>query len=127
MILGIGIDAVAVKRIEQWLRVQGLPERFFHPQELQDALCKGALTACALAARFAAKEAYGKALGTGLAGITLKNIAVSVNAQGKPLLELFDDALRPFQKLNGDSIHLSLTHEKDIAIACVILEGGSLC
>jgi len=127
MILGIGIDVVAVKRIEHWLRVQGLPERFFHPQELQDSMCKGALTACALAARFAAKEAYGKALGTGLAGITLKNIAVSVNAQGRPSLVLFDDALRLFQKLNGASIHLSLTHEKDTAIACVVLEGGALC
>ena len=127
MILGIGIDAVTIKRIEHWLKVQGLPERFFHPQELQDSMRKGVFTACALAARFAAKEAYGKALGTGLAGITLKNIAVSVNAQEKPSLVLFGDALSPFRKLNGASIHLSLTHEKDIAIACVILEGGSLC
>ncbi|MGP1454761.1 MAG: holo-ACP synthase [Treponema sp.] len=127
MILGIGIDAVAVKRIEHWLKVHGLPERFFHHQELEDSMRKGALAACALAARFAAKEAYGKALGSGLVGITLKNIAVSVNARGKPSLELFDDALRPFRKLHGTVIHLSLTHEKDIAIACVVLEGGALC
>ncbi len=127
MILGIGIDAVDIQRIEQWLEIKGLPERFFHPQELHEALSKGSDRALSLAARFAAKEAYGKALGTGLTGITLKNILVTNNARGKPALTLFDDALILFQQINGKSIHLSLTHEKNIAIASVILEGDSLC
>ncbi len=123
MIVGIGIDAVDIERIQRWLQIKGLPERFFHPQELQDAQQKKADTALSLAARFAAKEAYGKALGTGLRGITLKNILVTNDPQGRPTVTLFDDALIPFKKINGKTIHLSLTHEKNIAIASVILEG----
>lgn len=127
MILGVGIDAVMIQRIEHWLTIKGLPERFFHPQELHDSLVKKSEAAGALAARFAAKEAYGKALGIGLAGITLKNILVSNNVHGRPCLTVFNDARVPFQAMKGTAIHLSLTHEKDIAIACVILEGGALC
>ena len=75
-----------------------------------------------LAARFAAKEAYGKALGSGLKGITLKNILVTNDQNGKPALTLFGDALTAFTRMKGTCIHLSLTHERNIAIACVILE-----
>lgn len=126
MIIGVGIDAVDINRIGHWLSYTGMLERFFHPQEIDDIRSRKTQAAQSIAARFAAKEAYGKALGTGLKGITLKNIAVINNPAGKPLLQLFDDALIPFQRLNGKHIHLSLTHEKNIAIACVVLEGESL-
>lgn len=127
MILGIGIDAVDSSRIARWMKNTSLLERFFHGQELADARNRGASEAQSLAARFAAKEAYGKALGTGLKGITLKNILVTNNADGKPCLTLFGDALHCFTRMQGKYIHLSLTHESNIAIACIILEGDSLC
>jgi holo-[acyl-carrier-protein] synthase len=100
----------------------GLLARFFHPQELAETKSRGLTAAYSLAARFAAKEAYGKALGTGLKGITLKNILVTNNPNGKPELTLLGDAAVPFERIHGTHIHLSLTHESNMAIAGVILE-----
>ena len=122
MVVGFGIDAVDISRIQRWIGQDRLLARFFHPQELVETKSRGLTAAYSLAARFAAKEAYGKALGTGLKGITLKNILVTNNPNGKPELTLFDDAAIPFQRICGSHIHLSLTHESNMAIAGVILE-----
>ena len=122
MIVGFGIDAVDINRIQRWIGQDRLLARFFHPQELMETKSRGLTAAYSLAARFAAKEAYGKALGTGLKGITLKNILVTNNPNGKPELTLFDDAAIPFQRICGSHIHLSLTHESNMAIGGVILE-----
>jgi holo-[acyl-carrier protein] synthase len=75
-----------------------------------------------LAARFAAKEAFGKALGTGLSGIVLKDIMVVNNYNGKPELSVSGTALAALEKAGADRVHVSLTHERDTAIAVVILE-----
>jgi phosphopantethiene--protein transferase domain len=123
MVIGLGIDVVDINRIRHWMDNPGLLARFFHPQELADMQSRGATAAYSLAARFAAKEAYGKALGTGLRAMTLKNILVTNSPSGRPLLTVYGDALLPFTLLEGSSIHLSLAHESSIAIACVILEG----
>lgn len=120
MILGIGIDAVDISRMQHWVENPGLLARFFHSQEI--AAAQGKEGAYSLAARFAAKEAYGKALGTGLRGMTLKNILVTNTPAGKPELTLFGDALALFTQIDARRIHLSLTHERTIAIASVILE-----
>jgi hypothetical protein len=122
MIVGFGIDAVDINRIQRWMGQEGLLARFFHPQELMETKSRGLTAAYSLAARFAAKEAYGKALGTGLKGITLKNILVTNNPNGKPDLVLFGDAAVLFQRIRATHIHLSLTHESNMAIAGVILE-----
>lgn len=122
MILGIGVDVVHVKRIAHWLSVAGLPERFFHPDELSSALSRGQGAALSLAARFAAKEAFGKAIGTGLRGIRLADIRILNNHNGKPDMHLYGTALQKFKALGCSTIHLSLTHESDNAIAMVVLE-----
>lgn len=122
MVVGFGIDAVDINRIRRWMENAGLLSRFFHPQELAETKTRGLTAAYSLAARFAAKEAYGKALGTGLKGITLKNILVTNNPSGKPELTLLGDAAIPFERIDGTRIHLSLTHESNMAIAGVILE-----
>jgi holo-[acyl-carrier protein] synthase len=128
MIVGIGVDVVHTDRLRRWLRIPGLPERYFHPQELSSALAKGAgesedlSAALSLAARFAAKEAFGKALGTGLAGIVLKDINVVNRYNGQPEIEVFGTALKALQKCKADRIHVSLTHERDNAIAMIVLE-----
>ena len=122
MIVGFGIDAVDISRIQRWMEDEGLLARFFHPQELMETKGRGLTAAYSLAARFAAKEAYGKALGTGLKGITLKNILVTNNPNGKPELTLFGDAAIQFKRVHGTHIHLLLTHESNMAIAGVILE-----
>ena len=122
MIIGVGIDVVHVRRLERWQAIPGLLERFFHPQELSSSLAKGSAAALSLAARFAAKEAFGKALGTGMAGIILKEIMVANSHNGKPEIHVFGAALQAFERSGANRIHISLTHEMDSAVAIVILE-----
>jgi len=122
VITGIGIDAVYVKRMYAWLSKPSLMERFFHPEELSSALDRGDGAASSLAARFAAKEAFGKALGSGLRGIVLKDIMVKNKENGQPEIVLFSTALKALNKNSANKIHLSLTHEKDNAMAMVVLE-----
>ena len=122
MIIGVGIDVIHVRRLERWQAIPGLLERYFHPRELAASLAKGGGAALSLAARFAAKEAFGKALGTGLAGIVLKDIMVVNSHNGKPEIEVFGAAFQAFKRSGADRIHISLTHEQDNAVAIVILE-----
>lgn len=125
MIIGVGLDVVHVSRMERWTSIPGLLERYFHPDELKAALSRGSSATLSLAARFAAKEAFGKAIGIGLHGITLKNILVINNHNGKPCLEVFGNALQALRDAGGERVHLSLTHERDNALAMVVIEGGS--
>jgi len=125
MIVGVGLDVVHVSRLEHWKRVPGLLERYFHPEELAAALSRGSSSTLSLAARSAAKEAFGKAIGIGLRGITLKNILVVNNHNGKPSMRLFGNALEALHRAGGATIHLSLTHERDNALAMVVIEGES--
>jgi holo-[acyl-carrier protein] synthase len=122
MITGIGVDVVHVHRMERWRKIPGLLDRYFHPGELSTALSRGDGADLSLAARFAAKEAFGKALGTGLAGIVLKDIMVMNRHNGQPRIEVSGTALRALDQSGANRVHLSLTHERDNAIAMVVLE-----
>lgn len=122
MITGVGIDIIHVDRMEKWLNRSQLLERFFHPDELISALAKGAGAAMSLAARFAAKEAFGKALGTGLANIKLKDIMIINNHNGKPEITLFGTARKALENSGAQKAHISLTHERENAVAMIILE-----
>ena len=124
MITGIGIDIVHVNRMEAWLTNKKLMEKYFHPDEITFVLSKGKNAAQCIAARFAAKEAFGKALGTGLFNIALKDIMVINSENGKPEIKLFETAEKEFSKSGADKIHVSLSHEKENAVAMVILEGA---
>jgi holo-[acyl-carrier protein] synthase len=109
--------------MERWRNTPYLLERFFHPNELSDARSRGSGVDLSLAARFAAKEAFGKALGTGLAGIVLKDIMVKNRHNGQPEIEVFGTALMALKRSKASHVHVSLTHEKYNAIAMVVLEG----
>ncbi|MGL4982351.1 MAG: holo-ACP synthase [Treponemataceae bacterium] len=117
MIVGTGCDIVKVSRFEKWLENQSFLNRFFHEDEIPTVK-----TPESLASRFAAKEAFVKALGTGFRGISLKNICVISDDLGKPFLKLYNDAHTIIEEKNVKAIHLSLSHEKEYAIAFVILE-----
>jgi len=123
VILGIGVDVVHVRRIHHWLETPGLVDRFFHPDEITASLGRGHAAALSLAARFAAKEAFGKAVGTGLAGVKLRDIQVINNHNGRPDMILHGTALDRFNDVGGGRVHVSLTHESDNAIAMVVIEG----
>ena len=126
MIFGVGTDVVEISRIEAALKRHG--ERFalriLCPPELE-RYKRHRLPANYLAKRFAAKEAFTKALGTGIKspanwhGVWVKNLA-----SGKPVLE-FSDALQKLLKTKGvTSAHVSLSDEKGVAFATVILESN---
>ena len=125
MILGLGIDAVNILRMNRWREIPGIFERFFHPQELDTARKRGNMQVHSLAARFAAKEAFGKALGTGLSGFSLNECAVLNNEHGKPDLVLYGKARRAFQAFGGKRVLVALTHEHDYAMAVVVIEGAA--
>ena len=122
MITGIGVDIVAIKRMEKWILNPSLIERYFHPEELAYVKINGNLSAPSLAARFAAKEAFGKALGTGLKGLVLKDIMVKNRQNGQPEIVVFSSALKALGESSANRVHLSLSHENDNAIAMVVLE-----
>lgn len=122
--VGLGIDLVEVPRIRDLLTKHGerFKERTFTPGEI--AYCDScADPAMHYAARFAAKEAAAKALGTGLwaEGVDWKAIEVIREASGKPTLALHDGAKRHAELLGATRFLISLTHTKDLAQAQVIL------
>ena len=124
MILGIGLDAVNIERMQRWKNNPYILERFFHPEELSTVKKRGITEIHSLAARFAAKEAFGKALGTGLIGFSLKECSIVNDKNGKPDLVLYGRAKEAFETFGGEKIFVALTHEHDYAIAVVIIEGG---
>ena len=125
MIIGIGIDVVAAQRIAKSL-AEGdgsFEARVFTPGER--AACRDRVDRVqALAARFAAKEACCKALGTGLGqGIALDRVEVIGVEGGRPDLRLTGSAAERAQALGVRKIHVTLTHEFDVAAAVIVLEG----
>jgi len=124
VIYGVGTDVVEIGRIEAALKRYGerFARRVLCPPELA-RFQSHRLPANFLAKRFAAKEAFTKALGTGIKspanwhGVWVRNLA-----SGKPVLE-FSDALQALLKKRGiTSAHVSLSDEKGVAFATVILE-----
>ena len=125
MIIGCGIDIVNTERFVHWVENPALVKRFFHPDELCDLpVLSKQKAAESLAVRFAAKEAFGKALGTGLCGFNLTDVCVAKDEAGKPFLRLYGGAEKLLKKSGIGFVHLSLSHEKCYAVAQVILESA---
>lgn len=122
MVIGLGIDVVELDRIERAIARFG--ERFLTKvltpgeQAVRPVRCVPFV-----AARFAAKEAASKALGTGFsAGVSLTTIEVVGGERGKPGLALHGPAMAAFARLGGRRMHISLTHGRDVAAAVVVFE-----
>lgn len=122
MIFGIGTDIVKVDRFEKWVE-SGISSRCFHPDELEYCLSRGAKAAEAMAARFAAKEAFGKALGTGIRGFALREVEIRQMENGRPMLKLHGKAFELAGSVGIVTTHVSLSHEQEYATAVVVLEG----
>ncbi|MBI4807786.1 MAG: holo-ACP synthase [Nitrosomonadales bacterium] len=124
MIVGIGTDIVTVARIEAALERHGqaFAARILSAQELSEYAVH-AYPARFLSKRFAAKEAFAKATGQGLRHpVSLRRITVGHDELGKPVF-LFDDELAAhLQQLGIERHHLSISDERDTAVAFVILE-----
>lgn len=125
MVLGIGVDVVEVARVSRALEKHGerLENRIFTAEER--SACAGRVDRdLALAARFAAKEACLKALGTGWAGgVSFRQVEVQRDAAGRPSLLLHGRAAETAADLGVTATHLSLSHQPSVAVAVVVLEG----
>ena len=125
MILGVGTDLMEIARIAQSIARFGdrFLARIFTPGEI--AYCNRKKNAAeSFAARFAAKEAGAKALGTGIShGVTWLEMEVTREPSGRPSLELRGRAAERAKKMGVANVSLSLTHSRDVAMAVVIMEG----
>jgi holo-[acyl-carrier protein] synthase len=123
MIYGIGTDIVAVARLRGLWERHGdrALEKLLAPQEMAD-FAKAPDKGRFLAKRFAAKEAFSKALGTGVRPpATLSSIAVGHDELGKPIIECYGQ-LEKMLKNQNLKAHLSISDEAEYAVAYVLLE-----
>lgn len=124
MIIGIGTDLVQIGRIENSLARTGdrLARRILTPTEFDEFNCRQN-QANFLAKRFAAKEAFSKALKTGIGPISWQDMQVSNTPAGAPELELSGGVLTIMRALGGREVLLSLSDEREYALAFVMITG----
>jgi holo-[acyl-carrier protein] synthase len=91
-------------------------QRIYTPEEV--AYCRGRVAE--LAARFAAKEAVMKALGTGIRGVGWREIEILPDRRGKPLVYLYGRARTRAERIGLSALDVSLTHEREFAVAAVV-------
>lgn len=123
MILGIGIDTIEVARVAKDVDgSNGFKERYFSAREIKYCDPKRG-RARNYAARFAAKEAFFKALGTGCrGGLSFREVEIVNDRLGKPGIVLRGRTKELCRKYRIRSVHVSLTHIKDYSSAVVITE-----
>ncbi|MDC6484473.1 holo-ACP synthase [Methylophilaceae bacterium] len=124
MIYGIGTDIVEVKRIREALNKHGiaLAKKILTSQELL-TYKNTEVKENFLAKRFAAKEAFAKAMGTGMRSpVNFKSIEVIHDSLGKPKIKTIQKLSLLVKSYNIKYCHLSISDEKNIAVAFVILE-----
>lgn len=124
MVIGIGCDLIEIERISQAIERAAFVRRVYTEHEIAYCQDRGRQAAASFAARFAAKEAVLKALGTGLRGGTLQEIAVTNDALGKPEVRLSGYFADLAEQLGVKNIKISLSHSKAMAMAYVVMEDG---
>ncbi len=116
--IGIGIDIIEIARIQRALDDFG--DRFLQRIYTADERQRYGTRVPELAARFAAKEATSKALGTGIRGIRWRDMEILSNRRGKPVLVLHGRAAVRAAQLGLSSFDVSLTHSRTDAMAFVV-------
>ena len=123
-IFGIGTDIVKTNRIQKLVRRKKILEKLFNKEEIIKCKKIKKTTNC-FAKRFAAKEAFSKALGTGISkGINFNQIVVLNEKNGKPFIKLIENTKKNVEKKlkkKNYKISLSLTDENDYAVAFVTI------
>jgi len=124
MVIGLGNDIVSVRRIAKIVsRRPSFGERILSERELADFRARRC-SAEFLAGRFAAKEAVLKAFGTGLRnGLLFNQIEITPGPLGQPLVTLSGRALEVFRESRGKKLFVSISHERDYAVAFALMEG----
>lgn len=118
MILSTGVDLIEIQRIER--AIARWNRRFLTHvyTDAEIALCRGRVQE--LAARFAGKEAISKALGTGLLGISWREMEILADPLGKPLVTLHGRAAARAARLGLAEFAISLSHSRENAVAMVV-------
>jgi holo-[acyl-carrier protein] synthase len=120
--IGIGIDLCQVERFDRLSEDEAFLNKVFTSDEIAFCKRRKASSEC-FAARFAAKEAFVKALGTGFSKEAgFQDIEVRRDERGNPHLELRGNAAVTLDQLGVKNVHLSLSHEKTMAVAVVVIE-----
>ena len=119
MIRGLGLDLCEINRMGKLLDDERFLKRFFSEQEICYIRGKGRNAAQTMAGVFAAKEAFSKALGTGIVAFDLKEVSILHDEAGRPVYSLSGDAAKMG---DGDSFWLSITHDGGMAAAVCVRE-----
>ena len=130
MIFGVGTDIAKVSRFEKWVRNPDMIRRFFNaceiPGEGREAVSERQIHFLCehYAARFAAKEAFAKALGTGFVGLELSDFGITKDDNGKPSFLFGEKTLSQLEKICGKGwkVSVSISHEKEYAVSFVVIE-----
>ena len=122
MILGIGIDITEIRKIEESIRSEVFQRKVFTAAELK-AVDGFKNKAEHLAGKFAAKEAFMKAVGAGiLQQVWFAQIEVLNDEFGKPYVKVSGEAEARLKESSSEKIHVSISHSGEVAVAVVILE-----
>ena len=123
MIFGIGTDIVEIDRVRKAVERIFFKQKVFTPAEQNYCESRGKQSAASYAARFAAKEAVFKALGTGIF-TKLTEVEILNNSQGQPEIFLHGKADLYAKKIGVEKIFLTLSHSKDFATAVALIESA---
>jgi holo-[acyl-carrier protein] synthase len=125
-VVGVGVDAIEIQRVRTALtRTPTLLGRLFTQREQASCVTRcGDLRYGGLAARFAAKEAVAKALGTGFVGFNFRDIEVLSDETGRPTIQLHGGAQQAALERGVSDVHVSLSHSTGIAVANAVAESA---
>lgn len=118
VIIGTGVDIIEIPRIIKAASNESFQHKVYTDAELRESKLQGHR----LAGFFAAKEALLKAMGTGLAGFSWKEIEIHHNMDGAPYFKVYDKVACFMHEQQVTRIHLSISHCREYAVAHVILE-----
>ena len=119
---GLGIDLCSVQRMETMMK-ETFHMRYYTQEEREYLLSRGAVAPESAAAMFAAKEAFLKAIGTGIGrGVELSQIGVGHTEFGAPVYVLGEQAQERLRAMGASQAFLSLTHEGGMAAAVCVIE-----
>jgi len=121
MIVGIGTDIIEIDRIAQLVDKENFEKKYFSAREIEYFDSKKNRYE-SVAGHYAAKEAFSKALGTGIRNFALREVEVLRDELGKPYLELSGDAKKAAQKFWIKRFYVSISHCRDYATATVVAE-----
>ena len=122
MILGIGIDILEIKKIKKSIESEAFQRKVFTPAELS-AVDEFKNKAEHLVGKFAAKEAFMKAIGAGIwQEVWFTQIEVLNEESGKPIIHVSGEAERRLREMGVSQVHTSISHSTGIVVAVVILD-----